>query len=290
MSLELKILLENGLLPGGITLAAVVLVWLLETRIPSWSTNAIVSLGWWAGLLFGLLGVAKGGESGFQLWSDEPWQRLCIPLLACLVLAGSAACCRQAGWRQVFLATIAVLSAWVVMPRDESWKDMWPEHSHWMVAIVLSVVCNLWATESMHVRQAERWGLWVWVASLASVMALAASSYASMASFIMSGVSCTAAVAFIGAIRRSDWTISPYSSVAILLPCMVAWARFRGSASPLWLTCLVLFTPALISASDYFLGPRLPAWCRVSAAAVLSTISTSTVVAYVLSVAAAEEW
>ena len=290
MSLELKLLLENGLLPGGITLAAVVLVWLMESRLKSWAASGLVAFGWWAGVFFGLLGVVDFGLDRFPFWSDEPWQRLYAPLFGCILLASTATCCRQAASRHLLATSMAVFAAWTVMPRDESWKDMWPEHSSWMAAIVVSILVNQSSTEAMHGRKAERWVLWIWVASLGSVMALAASSYASMASFIFSGLFCTAAIAFLGSIRKSDWTISPISSAAILLACMTAWARFRGTAGPVWLTTLVLFSPTIVASIDHLAGDRMPGWCRVSLSAILSTVLTSIVVAYVLSVAAAEEW
>ena len=268
MAFELKVLLESALIPGGVTLVFAGIAWLMAPRISSTWVAGLLAMGWWLGLVVGQCSIVT-----WSWWSDEHWQRAIWPLLAMgLILGPSALCCKQAPWRMLAQTILMCCAGWVLIPHNDAWKDMWPEQSAWFACIMASVAWNTAWMEDLLERGGSRWGLWVLVASLSSVLVLAGACYGTMAQWVLSLVAITAAIAFLALFRDSPAIASIVPMVCLALATMVVWTRFRGSLKPLWHYGMLFFAPGFIAALDRWTAKLFPAWGRILSAALLSVI------------------
>ncbi len=285
MAFELKVLLESFFLPLAVSISFGVIAWLLEARLPATAIGWIAGLGCWCGILAGHTAIVP-----WSLWPDETWQRLPWPLLiAVLGLAPSSVCCRQHPLRWLASCSLAAAAAWIAIPRDEAWKDMWPEQSTWMAAIVVGTLWNQWSTEDLIDRQAERWGVWVLIGCCFPVFFLSAICYATMAQWVLVCIASAMGIALVGLVHPAKWMSVLAPLLSLMMAAMMAWTRFRGNLQPVWLYLLLLFAPTMIAAVDRLAARRGVPWLRVVVAGVL-TIGVSVVTAIQAMPSGHEEW
>ncbi len=185
--------------------------------------------------------------------------------------------------------SLAAAAAWIAIPRDEAWKDMWPEQSTWMAAIVVGTLWNQWSIEDLIDRQAERWGVWVLIGCSFPVFFLSAICYATMAQWVLVCIASAMGIALVGLVHPAKWMSVLAPLLSLMMAAMMAWTRFRGTLQPVWLYLLLLFAPTMIAAVDRLAARRGAPWIRVVVAGVL-TIGVSVVTAIQAMPSGHEEW
>lgn len=289
MSFELQLLLQSFLLPLGVTLVAVVFAWLLEPRLASPMSVVPPTLafaGWWFGWIISVSTLKQWTWTSENWPFVDPWMLLPWPMLAstCLLVLPFYHASTPLNVRRAILAlTITSLFSWLAMPAGNSWKDMLPELPFWMAVVPLSIFSNGLSSEALLKRDANRWGLWILVASLGSLFALALQAYATMAQSILALLAATILIAFGCLLRPRPWGLVLVWPLALAIGTFGCWVRFRNY-QPLstWIYLLVLFTPTLVCSLDaacYQLGLRRTRWLI---AALASAIPLSIVIYYSL--------
>lgn len=170
------------------------------------------------------------------------------------------------------------------MPTGEGWSDTYELQPWWMVVVATSCLLNGFALESLALRRGGRWCLLVALAGLAGPMALAVSTYASLAEWTLSMVAATAAVALLGFLPRfaDVWVIAfPISAAAAGI---VAAARFYGYEEHSgWAYAAALYGPALVAIIDLPIHRRPNAQRIVTAALVAAALAGFCIWSFLLS-------
>jgi hypothetical protein len=256
--------------PAAIAVTAVI----ASRRTPPRLTHLVVAAGWWLATV-----AALAATQGWQWWSDEAWCRAVWPILAWAVLiAGSAtdAGCqageqnRSPSWRWILAGVLACLTALVAMPTGEEWSDTFEIQPVWMCAVATSCLLNGFSLECLARRGAQRWCLFVALAGLGGPLALAVSTYASLAQWTLSLIAATFAVACLGIFPRFAYAWVIVFPISAGAAGIVAAARFYSyEEHSVWVYAAMLYGPTLVALIDRTIVGR-PTWLRVVTAGSVS--------------------
>jgi hypothetical protein len=256
VNLDQTTLIWCVLVPAVITAMAAV----VSIRHQGVCAAGCASLGWWVAVTTSLVAI-----QGWQWWPEDSWRQAIWPLLSwSLLLAGTAAILTHDGFRWTVAGLLAIVTAMIAMPSGEGWQDTLPLHRHWMALIAGSCLVNAFAVERLSRAGGHRWSLLVATAGLAGPLALAASTYASLAQWAVSMVVATVVFAILGFkadVRSGLWTAAIPAVVGAAV--ITATARFYSYQShPGWVYAIALFLPAMVSTFDLPFRSR-PDWARI---------------------------
>ena len=237
-------------------------------RIPHrLSASLIVSMGWWLAVAAALVGC-----QGWQWWPEDAWRRGIWPLLAwVLVICSTSWAEDRTSWRWVLAGVLSIATAMIAMPSGEGWEDTLPLHRHWLGLIATSCLVNSYALERLSKSGGHRWSLLVALAGLGGPMALAASTYGSLAQWTMAMIVATAVIAALAVFSDLDsglWTAAIPATVGAA--GITASGRFyTWEVHANWVYAAILFAPAVVVLIDLMIRRR-GVWLRVGVSAVVS--------------------
>ena len=221
---------------------------------------AIVSATWWLAVTAALVGLM-----GWQWWPEDAWRQAVWPLLAWAILIGGTALWGGSdSWRWVVAGLLAIGTGAIAMPGGSGWEDTLELHRTWAALIGASCLANAFALESLARTGGHRWSLLVALAALAGPMAMAASTYGSLAQWAFAMIVATLVIAALAVFSPLE---SGFWAAAIPVTAggagIAAAGRFYSyDTHPMWLYAAVLFLPVMITVIDLPLRKRNP-WIRV---------------------------
>jgi hypothetical protein len=246
--------------------------------------RALATTIWWLGLFLTLAAM-----SSLEWWSEEfPWKRSVWPLLVCGLIASYSG--RNSTMGIAVTATIASISAWIILPTDESWKDMHPQYPFWSMAMVISCLWNTFSVQSVAVRNGYRWYLWIVVACLANVFVMAATSYSALANWALAFWISSLTLAVYFCIRPSNWSLSLAAPFMLFASFMTVTTALFSEERPVWIYAMVMFLPTIVVTIDYLAFDSKKTGRRVLTAAVISTALSGFVIWQLLYAGSAESW
>jgi len=153
--------------------------------------------------------------------------------------------------RWVVAGLLAMFLAWLALPSDESWQDMFPFHRNWMAAVSASALVNAWAMDQHARSGGRRWSLWIVIAGLGGPFALAAATYGALSEWTLAAIASTIVFAIVGSFSAavSSWSVA--FPALFFHASMTAAARFYSYEEyPAWMYAVVLFSPTVVVMAD----------------------------------------
>jgi hypothetical protein len=176
----------------------------------------------------------------------------------------------------VLAGLLAIVTAMIAMPGGEGWEDTLPLHRTWLSLIAASCLVNSYALERLSKSGGHRWSLLVALAGLGGPMALAASTYGSLAQWGMAMIVATAVIAALAVFSDLDsglWTAAIPATVGAA--GITAAGRFyTWEAHANWVYAAILFAPAVVALIDLMIRKR-SVWLRVGVSAAVSAASVA---------------
>jgi hypothetical protein len=237
----------------------------------------VVTVGWCMAVAVSLYGRQSKNFLPEHFWPQEAWQQVLLP-----IAIGSAALAWFAKHSRTVVNTdydavrwltagLAVtFTAMIAMPSGEGWTDTLPLHRFWIGAIISSGLVNLWLLHRRSTRGAERWVMWVALASLGSPAILAASAFAGLAEWVVAAIVSTLVMAIAASWRAASSIWCALYPAVLFSAAAIASGRFYTYEDhPAWIYGVMLFVPSLISIVDALLEKR-PTALRVGIALTIS--------------------
>ncbi len=252
----------------------------------------MVAIGWCLAVAVALFARQSKNWAPDQLWPEEAWQQVLLPITVGSLLLGliSRQSSRLAEVRWVVAGIAVTLVAMITMPSGEGWSDMLPMHRFWMGAIISSGLLNLWLLDRMARRGADRWVMWVALASLGCPAILAASAFAGLAEWLVAAIVATTVMAISASLRKASAIWCAVYPVVLFLVSSIASGRFYTYEDhPLSLYGIMLFAPSVIALVDVPLEQRSTV-VRVAFALITSLLLLSCVAWFILAGSAEEQW
>ena len=239
---------------------------------------------WWLGLFISLAAM-----SGLEWWSgDDPWKRSVWPILASGLIASY--CSRNTTLGLAIVTSVACISAWIIFPTADSWKDIHPEYPFWCMAVVVSCVWNTLSMQGIATRHGHRWYLWIVVACLASVFIMAATSYSALANWSLAFWISSFALAMYFSLRHTNWSHSLAAPLILFASLMTATTRLFSEGRSVWIYAIVLFLPTIVCTVDYLIFDPKKIGRRVLTAAILSVFLSAVVIWQLMYAGSSESW
>ncbi len=232
----------------------------------------IVAAAWWLAVSAALVGC-----QGWQWWPEDAWRQAIWPLLAwIMVICGTVSAEDRSSWRWVLAGLLSIATAMIAMPSGQGWDDTLPLHRNWLGMIAMSCLVNSYALERLSKAGGHRWSLLVALAGLGGPMALAASTYGSLAQWTLAMIVATAVIAAVAVFSDRDsglWTAAIPATVGAA--GITAAGRFYTyEAQPDWVYAAILFAPAVIVLIDCLIQRR-SVWLRVGVSGLAAAASVA---------------
>ncbi len=232
----------------------------------------IAALCWWLAVTAAIVGL-----QGWQWWPEDAWRQAIWPLLAWALLAGAMAVAEdRSAIRWVVVGLLSIATAMIAMPGGEGWEDTFRFHRIWIGLVAASCLVNTYALQQLSRAGGHRWSLLVALAALGGPMALAASTYGSLAQWTVAMIAATGVVAAFAVFSRSDsdlWTAAIPSAVGAA--GITAAGRFHSyETHPSWVYAVILFLPAAVALIDLTIR-RQSNWRRVLVSGLVSATAVA---------------
>ena len=260
--------------------------------VQSSAQSLLVTIGWCLAVGVTLFARQSKSWTPDHAWPQEAWQQVLLPItIASLLLALIAKqSTRLAEVRWVVAGIAVTLVAMFAMPSGDGWSDILPAHRFWMGAIITSGLFNLWLLDRMARRGADRWVMWVALASLGCPAILAASAFAGLAEWLVAAIVATSVVAIAASVQKETAMWCVLYPVVLFSASGIAAGRFYTYEDhPIWLYGLMLFAPSVIALVDVPLERRSTVM-RVAIALITSLLLLGCVAWFILAGSAEEQW
>ena len=233
-------------------------------RHAGWLPVALYAIGWW-------LAVAVALPDDQQPWPSEAWTSAIGPMLGWALLAiGAGAAQRPGFW--VAAGLLASWTAFTAMPLGENWQDTYELHHVLIPVVTAACLLNSWSLNHMAQTGAGRWLLLIALAGLGGPLALAASTYASLAEWSISMVVATAVYAVAAMFKEENLPRVFLPAVSAAAGVVAAGRLHTYEDHPWWAYAVMFFLPTLVTLIDLPLRQRTGAIRIVTAAFVSAAL------------------